>query len=466
MPNRRRIVNAGDPQRSYVDLNVSEPVVFLSIVSKGRKKKQREVKTNLSRKLGGVSKDGDLSNRVIKLEVSAKTKHASKVEITLYNEDLALSDSLITTKGTLIKIRYGYTGYLSRKRTFRIRKVKGTRARVKASGQITVIAYSQEADLGNKSHSRTFKSITVNELVRRVAKPHGISGEDLVLDPKQTARLKVAYQVNQTDQSFLTGLAQKLGWVFSLEDGVLTFAPHDFVSSNCKPIATWNYFTDNKGWVKRFEPEGNELSEVGSVTVKSQDPITGKPVKATATARTRKGRSLGKYVHVKPSQEGGTALGRTGRKIHRDTGLKKPGVLPSNQTVNRPGANVSSAKKEAQRRLDNKHSNLFKARAMNIGDPLIWKDQIVRFGNVGKDYSGNWKVAEVRHIIDSNGYDMELLLRKNATDSLGRGRKPDIDQTTKTQFASRRRDTVIQRRKRNTNASRTGTVKRTRFSRK
>jgi len=242
-----------------------------------------------------------------------------------------------------------------------------------------------------------------------------------------------------------------------MEDGIFKFAPHPFIDE-CKPIGFYTYFTDDIGWIRNFTPESDLLSSPGSVTVKGRDPRTRKTVSYTATARTSKMKSMGKFVDQVPVNK------RTnGRFTHREKTVSRPGVLPSNKVINKPSATATQAKREAEARMQNALHKGNKAKVLLIGDPPIWKDTTIRLDNVGEGFSGIWRVAEARHVIDHNGYDLDLKVTRNAKNKLTGNQKPSLSQKTKAQFAGRRTSGTVRGVTQTTNASTQGTRKRTRY---
>ena len=404
-------------QRGRV-LDVSEPVIFLSLAASGPKQRA------LPRGTTG-SPNEELAERVIQLKVTASSRRMSQIEITFWNEDLVLTESPITRHGTILRVAWGYSGHLGRLRSFKITKVKGSKARVRFLGRITVVATSLECDLNGKPKSRVFRQMTEVQMVRQIARENGISGADLIVGPDDGKRNNF-YQTNRTDAEQLAAVAEVNGWVFSFEAGVLTVAPHSMLCLN-QPIARYTYYTDPIGWIRRMEPQDTTLALPGSVTVKSTDPRSGKAVSHTATLRNRATPSMGRYSPLLPAQSSTS----TGTRVHRSQSVGKAGVVPTTQTIYLPDATASQVKQEAKKRQEHAQLRVNKARLLMIGDPDVWPEQRIHIDGTSPALSGVWRVAETVHTLGANGYELECKLRRDATNRLGKGQKPKAAQTAK-----------------------------------
>lgn len=422
-------------------IDVSQPVVYVSVVSKStRGRNTRRIAAgqsdNSTSFQASTSNSTLLSNRLLALKVTADAKRVMEAELTFYNEDLALLDTPIMQKGTLVKLAWGYSGYMGKVRTFKVHKVKGTTARVSNFGQLKIIALGQTFDLHGAVKSKCYTNTSIVGVVRRIARKYGIGNSDLVLGPDDRKR-GTYHQVNQTDAQFLKSLAQKLGWTFFVEDGVLTFAPPDGIDKNL-PIASYTYFNDDEGWIKRFEPTTNVMSIPGSVTVSSRDPQSGKKVQHTQTIQQRKKKSLCRFVETVPAKKGGSQVVDKGKRFHRNRAPLKSGVVPSSQVVNSPGKNASQVKQEAKTRHNNALLHAVKSRMVIIGDPDIWHSVLLHIEGLGKMLSGLHRVYKAVIYLDSRGFEIDCKLRREGVGTLGKGKRAKPAQKAKAQRVTKR----------------------------
>jgi hypothetical protein len=64
------------------------------------------------------------------------------------------------------------------------------------------------------------------------------------------------------------------------------------------------------------------------------------------------------------------------------------------------------------RKLRNALNNRLTATASVVGDPAIVANAVVQINGVGPDFSGNYRVTNARHMLDSNGYRTNFKMRK------------------------------------------------------
>jgi phage protein D len=355
----------------------------------------------------------NLDDRIIEVKVKAQTGRMAKAEITFWNEDNALSDSAVLAKGTQLRIQYGYSGWLSKPRTFRIKKLKGTKARIRNIGRVTVEAYSSAEALHGSKRGKRWNGLTDNQIAAQIARANNLK---TLLSPDDNVR-RTRIQSNQTDAQFLAEIAQKRGYLFNVENDTLIFASTEEVE-RIAPVAVYTYYVEGEGhgWVLRFEPESNIFGIAGAVRVVSRDPKTGQRVEYTAKISDRKDRVLGRHSELVADGDVEEAR-RTSTALHQ-------GATPDTVTVNRPNLTLGQCKDEAQKRLRQMQSRTLRARAGLIGNPDTWERQLIQMHGVGKQMSGLWRITEVEHEIGRRGYMMLLKVRRDGLSSKPKGTAP------------------------------------------
>ena len=458
--------------------NVSEPVVMVTVQSPYSNLLQQMFKSGSggSLRVLGINestvKGMDLSDRLVRMKVISKSGAMASAELTFWNEDQALLGSPVMHHGALVRLRWGYSGRLGPQREFKVEKVKGTRARVANFGLLTIVVKGKLNDLNGKPKSRVFKNMEVVDVAERIAKENGFSGFALDIASREGIR-KTFRQQNQTDAQFLQQLAQQEAFAFMIVGGRFIFQ-YDHLVNKSLPLGYYTYYTDREGWIKRFEPETDVTVNFGVVEVKSRDPGTGKLVKSSATVRTRTRPTLGKFniglpaidrqdqilEYIKglgsigadvvlnlgsqvadlaaPGSSTARLLRRLKRRIHRTTNTQKPGVTPTKQVINRPGATARDVRREAKTRQLHVQRRGIKARTIFIGDPDLWANFLIHVDNLAPGWSGLWKIVECVHTIDSKGFEVEMKVRKDGLDNLGKGIRPRQEQKAKSQIAARR----------------------------
>ena len=64
------------------------------------------------------------------------------------------------------------------------------------------------------------------------------------------------------------------------------------------------------------------------------------------------------------------------------------------------------------RKLRKTINNRLTATATAVGDPAIVANAVVQFNGIGPDFSGNYRITNAHHVIDSNGYHTKFKVRK------------------------------------------------------
>jgi hypothetical protein len=90
-------------------------------------------------------------------------------------------------------------------------------------------------------------------------------------------------------------------------------------------------------------------------------------------------------------------------------------VGPILTIINRPIASPVDIIKSAifiTRKLRDTINNRLTATATAVGDPAIKANAVVQFDGIGPDFSGNYRVTNAHHVIDSEGYRTKFKVRK------------------------------------------------------
>lgn len=398
----------------------------------------------------------NLSERVIHLKVKAASGRMSKVELTFYNEDGALSDSAALAKGTQLRVQWGYCDWLSKPRIFRIKKVKGTKARVRNIGRLTIEAYSSASALHGTKRAKKWQGLTYNQIAASIARSYGLQ---IFLGPDDGVR-RTLLQSNQTDAQFMAEMAQKSGLIFAVENDTLMFARAEDFETHA-PVAAYTYYVEGEGsgWVMRFEPESDVLAIPGAVRVVSRDPKTRRQVEYTANINARRDRVLGRYSELVGDDIGASPLG------YRYLSALQSEVTPNTQTVTLPNLTAGQCKAEAEKRLRTAQARSIKARTVMIGNPDTWDRQMILLYGVGTQISGLWRVVDVEHEVGSRGYTMLLHVRRDGISTKPRGLDASRVQKAKTPEVAK--NLIASNRKQPLNVSaQSGVAERNRFVRR
>ena len=85
----------------------------------------------------------------------------------------------------------------------------------------------------------------------------------------------------------------------------------------------------------------------------------------------------------------------------------------SGRIISSPAHSKSHAKHIAKGKVKTSSMKSIEAEAVTIGLPYLKARETVQIENVGKKFSGNWRITQVRHEISASGYTCTMTLSKN-----------------------------------------------------
>ena len=85
----------------------------------------------------------------------------------------------------------------------------------------------------------------------------------------------------------------------------------------------------------------------------------------------------------------------------------------SGRVISSPAHSKSHAKHIAKGKVKTASMKSIEAEAVTIGLPYLKARETVQIQNVGKKFSGSWRITQVRHEISSSGYTCTMTLSKN-----------------------------------------------------
>lgn len=85
----------------------------------------------------------------------------------------------------------------------------------------------------------------------------------------------------------------------------------------------------------------------------------------------------------------------------------------SGRVISSPAHTKSHARHIAQGKVKTASMKSIEAEAVTIGLPYLKARETIQIENVGKKFSGSWRITQVRHEISNSGYTCTLTLSKN-----------------------------------------------------
>ena len=102
----------------------------------------------------------------------------------------------------------------------------------------------------------------------------------------------------------------------------------------------------------------------------------------------------------------------TEKTVANETPLK-PQNDEAGKVVSTPLQNSNQARSAAKGKVKSSGMKSIEAEAVTIGLPYLKARDSITVENIGKKFSGNWRITKIRHEISSSGYLCHLSLAKN-----------------------------------------------------
>ncbi|MFC4639747.1 VgrG-related protein [Deinococcus hohokamensis] len=257
----------------------------------------------------------------------------------------------------------------------------------KSTQQLRLRAFDRLHRLARGTHTRSFQNVSDMDLVKKLAGEVGMSaktGPSGVVHP-------YVLQHNQTNLAFLRERTARLGYILYADGTTLYCEP----LRGQEPIElTWG---DN---LLEFIPRLTSMKQTTKTTVRSWDPRQ----KRAVVGQANKGKGKAQVQERTQSEQVSSqafnmeAPETTSALIVRDQGY-------------------AAAIAEAQRNQIAEH--LLEAQGVSAGYPRLTAGNVLKIGNVGKRFSGDYIASSVRHLYrNGEGYSTEFVVSGSRADSL------------------------------------------------
>ena len=108
------------------------------------------------------------------------------------------------------------------------------------------------------------------------------------------------------------------------------------------------------------------------------------------------------------------------KRIENETPLK-PRADETGRVISSPAQTKAHARHVAKGKVQTAAMKSIEAEAVTIGLPYLKARETVQIENIGKKFSGSWRITKVRHEISNGGYTCTMTLNKNDHESKGSG---------------------------------------------
>lgn len=354
----------------------SEPQIQLSVQTDGGKERM------------------DLGDRLLGFTFEDSDNKTDKASIQIDNWDLSFFDSKLIVKGAILEAAWGYPDRMAPARELVVKRVKGFTT-------LQVEAHAKSVLMNQEQKSRVFENMTRSDVAREIASEHGFSGSFAEIEDTEEV-FETINQVAETDARFLKRLGRREGFRFYVDQTGLHWHSRKLDQS---PTRTYRYFTDpNQGDIISINLDNDVLAKPGKVRVRGRDPLKKKDLDVSGSDTETSRDTLGDVVEVVDPESGGTTL----EKRNATASVR-----------NSSSGTEGRAKREANARFRASSRKTVELKVQAVGDPEQLAKSIVEIQGISQFLSGKYYVKNVKHVIGSGGYTMEMQCIKDATGKVG-----------------------------------------------
>jgi len=355
----------------------SEPVVLLRV------------------KVDGADERVDLGGRLIGFTFEDSDNKTDKASIQIDNWDLLFFDSQLIVKGALLEVSWGYPDRMSPVRELVVRKVKGFTT-------LQVEAHAKSVLMNRIAMCRVFENVTRSDVAKQIAEENDFSGSFAEIEDTEET-FECINQAGETDARFLTRLARREGFRFWVDQTGLHWHSRRF---DQPPARVYRYFTDpNQGDILDVSLDNDVLAKPGRSRVRGRDARRRSSIDVSGSDADTPRDSLGDVIEVVDPETGTTTLDRRNATASVRTSA---------------ASTEGRARREANARFRSSSQKTVELKLQVVGDPEQLAKTLIEVQGISQFLSGKYYVKNVKHVLSSSGYVMDLDCIKDATGRLAR----------------------------------------------
>ena len=358
--------------------------------------------------IGGKKLPEDISSHIEKFSYEENEKKMDELKLTITKGDLSLVDNKYLQEGKEVRVRWGYVGNLSEIRTCTIKEISYTFGD-EGVARMELTAHDRRHRLTGRASRQCWSNKKISEIVKDVAAKHNLKPS---VDIPGDMVYEFMSEGAKNDLVFLSELAKDTGCSVWVENDELHFKPNKVGN----PVYKFRYREDKDGYLQSFKI--NSKAEKGKGTgrkteVAGIDPLTKQPIVGAAT----QGTGTAEKPNAKPSAPSTVAIALGDKplpekRLENETPLS-PKADEGGRIVPSPAPTQAQVRQSAAGKVKTAAMKSIEAEAVTIGLPYLKAKDTITVENIGKKFSGNWRITKVRHEISSSGYSCNLSLSKN-----------------------------------------------------
>ena len=351
--------------------------------------------------IGGTKLPKDIRDHVTSFEYEDDENKMDMLSLVIEDPEMKLVDEPLLQENKEIRVRWGYLGNMSPMRVCTIKEIDYSFGENRVP-RLTLKALDKGHCMTGRASRQCWKNAKVSTVAEDIAKKHGFGTAFEI--PDDFPREHIA-QGGKNDMTFLRELAAEHGCKVWVENEVLHIEP----TKEKAPAMKFAWGKDRDGYLMNLTIKSNAEKDKGAgigTETAIIDPKTGKAV-------TRKDSGTADPDWNVPLTEGQPMVETQQQKKADEAGaITQTAAGTPQQAQQASKARVARASRQA-----------VKATAQTIGIPALKAKTTVTIENIGKKFSGLWRVTKVRHSITASGYQCSLELTKGGISAANKSGK-------------------------------------------
>ena len=355
----------------------------------------------------------DISQHVESFSYEDHEDKMDELSLTIANGDLSLVDNPQLQEGKEIRARWGYVGNMSDARVCTIKEISYTFGE-DGVPRIEVTALDKGHKLTGRSARTCWNNKQIADVVKDIAKKNNLTPK---VDIPEDITQEFISQGGKSDMDFLKELARDMGCSVWVTNDELHFEPNKVN----EPVRTFHWREDKDGYLQSLRITSNAEKGKGTsrgTEVSGLDPLTKKPIKEIAAAKGSEDGTTESFSANSMSQVKTPGDGIPKRNQENETPIQSKHD-EAGRVVATPAPTAARARRSGKGKVASSSMKAIEATATAIGLPYLKAKDTVTIENIGKKFSGDWRVKSVRHSISRSGYTCELTLSRSNFKSAG-----------------------------------------------
>lgn len=361
----------------------------------------------------------DLTELVSSVEYESSDGIADEIRMTMVNPEYKLCNSPIWRQGNQLDLWIGYgndLGYIGRgiiaKPSPKFVRDGIPSIEIKGYTKDFLMMENKPAAWKKvKRDTRNFMMVSISEAVRQVASRDSYAFDEIDIDDMEIEKFCPPQKADQTDYSFVKGLANSIGWSFWVDYSVGKKWALHFKNPKTLRVQEFKYTFEHgngdKSSLLDFDPELSLTGNVTRLQVQGRDPDKGKFLVEEFNDEQTAPDSRYKGDPTTVIDETQTTAGAVIKLFFGDHAIE---VVSDKHFV-------SSAEMKiwAEQWWRRKRENFVVGRGTVVGLPDLRARQTHTLILPDKSLCGDYYFARVRHVFNGSGYLVDFTARKVVT---------------------------------------------------